>query len=139
MKRARVSTARPDLPGLRCKNFPFAGHDEGAQNLAALRRRQPRSERSSLRAAQGRRVVSSNYGARVGLPIFGERLPPLRLVRRDSYRVVIVLAMLRTRGNISAAARALDMTRKVLRENLERARLLPWRSARPTDDAGRHA
>jgi hypothetical protein len=73
----------------------------------------------------------------VGLTLFGERLPPLRLVRRESYRAVIVLALLRTRGNISAAARMLAMTPKVLRENLTRAGLLPWSSATPGEDGGR--
>ena len=73
----------------------------------------------------------------VGLTLFGERLPSLRRVRREAFRMVIVLAMLRAHGNKSAAARMLAMTAKVLRENLERAGLLPWSSATPGEDGGR--
>lgn len=86
------------------------------------------------RGALPRRVAGLDAGAwiawcLVGLAIFGERSPSLRLVRRESSRVVMVLAMARARGNVSAAARTLAMTRKVLRDNLERLGLLPWRAA----------
>jgi Bacterial regulatory protein, Fis family len=57
-----------------------------------------------------------------GLPLFGERLS-LAGVRREAKRIAATLAMLRAHGNISAAARMLGASRKVLRENLQAAGL----------------
>ena len=63
----------------------------------------------------------------VGLVMFAGGLPSLGQARHEAKRVVIVLAMLRTRGCISAAGRLTDTTRKILRENLKRLALYPWR------------
>lgn len=62
----------------------------------------------------------------VGLILFGESFPPLAMVRRESKRFAVSLAMLRAQGNISAAARMLGTSRKVLRDNLQDAGLYPW-------------
>jgi len=40
--------------------------------------------------------------------------------------MVMALAMLRVRGNITKAARTLVVSRKMLRDNLRRAGLYPW-------------
>ena len=63
----------------------------------------------------------------VGLVMFAGGFPSLGQARHEAKRVVIVLAMLRTRGCISAAGRLTDTTRKILRENLKRLALYPWR------------
>ncbi len=63
----------------------------------------------------------------VGLVIFGEGFPALETIRLESKRVAAALAMLRARGNISAAAMMLKTSRKVLRENLRVGGLYPWR------------
>ena len=46
--------------------------------------------------------------------------------KTEAKRVAVALAMLRADGNISAAADALRISRKVLRENLRMAGLYPW-------------
>lgn len=61
-----------------------------------------------------------------GLFIFRDRFPSLRIARRESYRVILVLAMLRANGNLSEVSRMMGSSRKVIRENLARAGLLPW-------------
>jgi hypothetical protein len=66
----------------------------------------------------------------VGLTLFGERSPALDTVRRESKRVALALAILRTRGGISAAARMLGASRKVVRENLVALGLHPWGAKR---------
>jgi hypothetical protein len=53
-----------------------------------------------------------------GLPLFGGRFS-LATVRSEAKRIAATLAMLRAHGNISAAARMLGASRKVLRENLQ--------------------
>lgn len=63
-----------------------------------------------------------------GLLIFNRDRSLLDHTRRESIRVVAGLAMVRSHGNISAAARMLGTTRKVLRDNLIRLGLYPWAS-----------
>ncbi len=74
----------------------------------------------------------------VGLVIFGERFPALETIRQESKRVAAALAMLRAKGNISAAAMMLKTSRKVLRENLRVAGLYPWR-VMPTEGTAARA
>jgi len=62
-----------------------------------------------------------------GLPLFGGRLPTVRLVKVSASRVVMALAMLQTGGNISAAARMLGTSRRALRDGLRRMGRYPWR------------
>lgn len=62
----------------------------------------------------------------VGLVLFADGLPDLRRIRLESKRVAVVLGMFRAAGNISRAARALGVSRKVLRDNLRAAGLYPW-------------
>ena len=70
----------------------------------------PRPEHTARRAAERQ-------------PWPGERFPSLAKIRRESKRVAVTLAMLRARGRISAAARMLGATPKVLRDNLRAAGL----------------
>lgn len=63
----------------------------------------------------------------VGLPLFdGTRLPPLRLALSQARRMLLALAMLRGRGTITRAAASLQLSRKVLRDNLRALGLYPW-------------
>lgn len=61
-----------------------------------------------------------------GLVIFEGAPPSTRVAVHEAQRVVMVLAMLRTRGNITHAARALDTSRRRLRETLRSVGLYPW-------------
>lgn len=65
-----------------------------------------------------------------GLPLFAGRLPTLRRVKLSAGRVVVALAMLRTRGNLSRASAMLRTSRKVLRDNLRLVDLYPWHRPR---------
>ncbi|MCA9712161.1 MAG: hypothetical protein KDK70_40365 [Myxococcales bacterium] len=64
----------------------------------------------------------------VGLGVFAEPHPTMRRVRIEPKRLAVALAMLRADGCISAAARALDISRKVLRDHLRDVGLYPWPS-----------
>jgi len=72
-----------------------------------------------------------------GLPLFGGAFPALREIRNEGTRVTIALAMLREHGNLSAAARLIGSSRKVLRDNLRVVGLYPWPSD-PKDDQDEH-
>lgn len=65
-----------------------------------------------------------------GLVIFGEGSPALATIRCESKRVALALAIVRTRGCISDAARMLGSSRKVVRENLAAVGLQPWAAKR---------
>lgn len=65
-----------------------------------------------------------------GLLVFGEGSPRLTRIRLEAKRVALALAIVRTRGGISGAARLLGTSRKVVRENLVRLGLHPWGAAR---------
>jgi hypothetical protein len=65
-----------------------------------------------------------------GLVIFGEGSPTLATIRCESKRVALALAIVRTRGCISDAARMLGSSRKVVRENLAAVGLQPWAARR---------
>ena len=67
----------------------------------------------------------------VGPVVFGEPAPVMRRVRAESKRIVAALAMLHAAGSLSAAARELEMSRKVLRDHLRDAGLYPWPGAGP--------
>lgn len=54
----------------------------------------------------------------VGLPLFGGGFPTLARIRAESKRVALALAIVRSQGSISAAARTLNASRKVVRDNL---------------------
>lgn len=63
----------------------------------------------------------------VGLRLFdGPHLPPYRVALAETRRVLLALAMLRHRGNLSRAAKALQLSRKIMREHLRVAGLYPW-------------
>ncbi len=75
-----------------------------------------------------------------GVALFAEGFPTMKRLRAESGRVVLALAMLRTTGNISAAARVLHCSRKVLRDNLQRVGLYPWdEQARDPGEVGKGA
>ncbi|MCA9711380.1 MAG: hypothetical protein KDK70_36410 [Myxococcales bacterium] len=93
-----------------------------------------RTDESS--AAIGRGIMSPtvkkvDIGAllawiRVGARLFGSgSFPSLRQLRDEAIRVGLALAMGRV-GTISEASRILTCSRKVLRENMDRAGLYPW-------------
>ncbi|MCA9704499.1 MAG: hypothetical protein KDK70_01475 [Myxococcales bacterium] len=50
----------------------------------------------------------------------------MKVVREESSRVIMGLAMLLSGGNVSIAARALGISRRALRENLRRLGVYPW-------------
>jgi hypothetical protein len=62
-----------------------------------------------------------------GLPLFSEQFPTLKAARGESKRLVVVLAMLRAQGCISAASAMMGTARKILRDNLKQAGVYPWR------------
>jgi hypothetical protein len=62
----------------------------------------------------------------VGLLVFGDERPAMRRARTEAHRVLAVLAMIRTGGNITHAAKGLGTSRRVLRERLKGAGLYPW-------------
>lgn len=73
--------------------------------------------------------------ALVGLHVFarpvdqdhsGSRIPTIRAAGREARLVAIVVAMLRHRGNLSRAAKALETSRRALREHLKAEGLYPW-------------
>ncbi|MEX1368115.1 MAG: hypothetical protein AB1Z98_33610 [Nannocystaceae bacterium] len=53
-------------------------------------------------------------------------VPDRRVATREALRLVAALAMMRTDGNISQAAAALETSRRATREVLENAGLYPW-------------
>ena len=62
-----------------------------------------------------------------GMAVFTEGPRPLMSrVRAESKRLVVSVAMLRSAGNLSRAAKTLGTSRKVLRDNLRAAGLYPW-------------
>lgn len=65
--------------------------------------------------------------ALAGLPLFAERLPSFRQARDAGTRVLLLVALARANGNISAVARSLQSSRKVVRDNMRRLGLHPWR------------
>ena len=67
--------------------------------------------------------------ALAGLPLFAGRLPGLRHARDTAAQVVLVVAMTRAQGNISAVSRTLGHARKVVRDSLVRSGLYPWPAA----------
>lgn len=73
----------------------------------------------------------------VGLSIFTGRSSLFSHPRAGSTRVTVALAMLRSGGNVSAAARALGISRKALRGHLRAAGLYPWRRESGRDDRDR--
>ncbi|MCA9707830.1 MAG: hypothetical protein KDK70_18405, partial [Myxococcales bacterium] len=62
-----------------------------------------------------------------GLPLFVDGLPSLRQVKAEAGRVLVALAMLRAKGNLSQASTFIGSSRKVLRDNLRYGGLYPWR------------
>ena len=62
-----------------------------------------------------------------GLPLFVDGLPSLRQVKGEAGRVLVALAMLRAKGNLSQASTFIGSSRKVLRDNLRYGGLYPWR------------
>ncbi|MCA9705435.1 MAG: hypothetical protein KDK70_06295 [Myxococcales bacterium] len=63
----------------------------------------------------------------VGLAVFVDGPGPLtQRAQAEAKRLVVALAMLRSEGNLSAAARALGICRKVLRDHLRASGLYPW-------------
>lgn len=61
----------------------------------------------------------------VGLPLFAERFPSLGAVRHAAKRLIVVLAIERSRGDDELASRMLRMSSKALRENLRRLGFKP--------------
>lgn len=68
----------------------------------------------------------------VGLVLLGDEPPQMAQVRVEAKRVVMALAMMRAGGNLSAAARSLGTSRRVLREGLTVVGLYPWRTTTAT-------
>lgn len=65
-----------------------------------------------------------------GLRLFdGPRLPSLRTALLETRRIITALGMLHAAGNLTHAAKALDTSRKVLRDNLRYTDLYPWPGA----------
>jgi hypothetical protein len=65
--------------------------------------------------------------AQAGLLLFsGGTIPSVRNATSAGRRVALALAMRRTAGNISASAKALQTSRKVMREQLRAEGLYPW-------------
>lgn len=62
----------------------------------------------------------------VGLVLFGDEQTQMAQVRVEAKRVMMALAMMRAGGNLSAAARSLGTSRRVLREGLMVVGLYPW-------------
>ena len=71
-----------------------------------------------------------------GVPLFVAGLPKLRQARDATTHVLLVLALARTGGNLSAVGRMLGSSRKVLRENMQRLGLYPWPTTAPGGRAG---
>ena len=62
-----------------------------------------------------------------GISVFTHDQPPvMRCVYTEAKRIAMSLAMLRSSGNISVAARALGTSRRALREGLRAVGLYPW-------------
>ena len=70
-----------------------------------------------------------------GVPLFVAGLPKLRQARSTTTHVLLVLALARTGGNLSAVGRMLGSSRKVLRENMQRLGLYPWPTTVPRGKA----
>ncbi len=62
----------------------------------------------------------------VGANLFQGGLPSMAALRRESKRFAVSLAMTRSGGNLSQAARMLCIQRKPLREALQSVGLYPW-------------
>jgi len=61
-----------------------------------------------------------------GLAVFEHGPPTSRIAVREAIRIVVVLAMLRTAGNVTHAARQLGTSRRTLRERLASFGCYPW-------------
>lgn len=65
--------------------------------------------------------------AQAGLLLFSAgTMPSVRNAASAGRRVALAFAMRRTAGNISASAKALQTSRKVIREQLQAEGLYPW-------------
>ncbi|MEX1366261.1 MAG: hypothetical protein AB1Z98_24265 [Nannocystaceae bacterium] len=63
-----------------------------------------------------------------GLPLFSGTVPTVKQAREAATRVLLVISLARAGGSLSAVARALDSSRKVLRDRMRRLGLYPWRA-----------
>jgi len=71
----------------------------------------------------------------VGTVLFGPNLTTLAEVKRRAAGAVAVLAMVRTRGNLTRASKSLSVSRRCLRETLKAAGRYPWSTVVATVDA----
>ncbi|MEX1367774.1 MAG: helix-turn-helix domain-containing protein, partial [Nannocystaceae bacterium] len=62
----------------------------------------------------------------VGVPLFSTTLPTVKRTRDTATRVLLSIALARADGSLSAVARSLGSSRKVLRERMRRLGLYPW-------------
>lgn len=71
-----------------------------------------------------------------GVPLFSGTLPTVGAARDAATRVLFVIAFARAGGSLSAVARALRSSRKVLRDRMRRVGLYPWRADDRSGDDG---
>lgn len=124
----------------RIPSLPTLLHDVAPRDLAtvlglALRLEPSCAVPGELAATLGRSFPSAVRGLDAegwlawclsGLLVFEGGEPTIARARFESRRTVTALALLRSRGNLSRAARSLGKSRKGLRDSLREFELYPW-------------